>query len=381
MTASTSSDFDTIVIGGGVTGLCISRLLAADGAAVACLDAGERAGSTANAGSLHVQMQSRLERLFPERVADVARSLAWYPKAVEEWRTLANELGDDIGFALTGGLMVADNDEQLTSLSRKSQLERANGVHTEIIDRHELARIAPYLNDTLAGASFCPLEGKIDPLKAQAALTAAAWDAGVELRTGTTVTSLTRERSGFRVVTGTTAYNTKRLVIAAGAGTTALATMLGLIIPIRAEPLHMNVTSAAEPFVNHLVQHAERSITLKQLSNGRLVIGGGWPADDRLAPIVPAVRISSLLGNLALARFLVPASASLPVTRTWAGINPTADLLSVLGSIPGLPGLYIAVPGDAGYTIGPYCARLLVELMAGRETGQDLSAYSPLRFS
>src|SRR5258707_9918477 len=29
----------------------------------------------------------------------------------------------------------------------------------------------------------------------------------------------------------------------------------------------------------HLVQHADRPITLKQLGNGQAVIGGGWPAE------------------------------------------------------------------------------------------------------
>ena len=40
----------------------------------------------------------------------------------------------------------------------------------------------------------------------------------------------------------------------------------------------MNITEATEPLIHHMVQHADRPITLKQLAAGMVVIGGGWPA-------------------------------------------------------------------------------------------------------
>ena len=61
----------TAVIGGGIVGLCLSWFLADAGERVLCLDDGRHAGSTANAGSLHVQMQSRFIRLYPDLAAGV----------------------------------------------------------------------------------------------------------------------------------------------------------------------------------------------------------------------------------------------------------------------------------------------------------------------
>lgn len=52
-------------------------------------------------------------------------------------------------------------------------------------------------------------------------------------------------------------------------------------IPTKAEPLHMNITESGAPQINQLVQHAERSIALKQFGSGQIMIGGGWPAMDR----------------------------------------------------------------------------------------------------
>ena len=88
--------FDTIVIGGGVTGMCLSWFLAESGVSVLCIDHGRDAGSAANAGSMHVQMQSRLARLYPDRIDEFERTLWLYPLAVEFWKKLAATLEEDI---------------------------------------------------------------------------------------------------------------------------------------------------------------------------------------------------------------------------------------------------------------------------------------------
>jgi peptidoglycan-N-acetylglucosamine deacetylase len=65
----------TVVIGGGIVGLCLARILAREGCDVAVVDSGRDAGSSANAGSLHVQMQSRFIRMYPDQVPALERAL------------------------------------------------------------------------------------------------------------------------------------------------------------------------------------------------------------------------------------------------------------------------------------------------------------------
>jgi glycine/D-amino acid oxidase-like deaminating enzyme len=119
---------------------------------------------------------------------------------------------------------------------------------------------------------------------------------------------------------------------------------------------------------------------MKQLKTGQLLIGGGWPAQFSNGQATPTVIAQSLVGNLALARHLVPGIAGLQVQRTWAGINTMVDLMSVLGEVDAAPGVFLAIPGDAGYTLAPYCARLLVEQMSGRSPEISLEYFSPQRF-
>jgi glycine/D-amino acid oxidase-like deaminating enzyme len=373
-------DFDTIVIGGGITGLCLSWFLADAGRAVVCLDDGRDAGSTANAGSLHVQMQSRLMRLFPERIADFEQTLPIYPRAVNFWQEIAADLGTDIELVTSGGLMVAEDASQLASLRAKSEREARNGVRTHILDQREVHDIAPYLGDAVIGASYCELEGKVNPLHANAAIEARACASGAHIQRPVTVTSVKRQGPVYLLETTRDSFVAASVVIAAGAGSGRLAGALGLRLPAQSEPLHMNITDPALPLVQHLVQHAERPITLKQFKAGNVVIGGGWPASQDVPGEPPGVLLDSVLGNLELAGHIVPAISSLRLLRTWAGINPMVDLLSVIGEVPTSAGLHVALPGDAGYTLGPYCARLLVDAMLGKSPDYSLAPFSPMRF-
>ena len=168
--------------------------------------------------------------------------------------------------------------------------------------------------------------------------------------------------------------------MAAGAGSRALGALVGVPVPAEAEPLHMNITEPAAPLIHHLVQHADRQITLKQLAAGHVVIGGGWPARLAGADGFPTVELASLVGNVTLAQHVVPRIGGLRLIRTWAGINTTVDGLSVLGGVASVPGVLFAVPGDAGYTLGPLCARIVADLALGRPPMVDPAPYTPERF-
>jgi glycine/D-amino acid oxidase-like deaminating enzyme len=374
-------DFDTVVVGGGIVGLFASWFLAEEGAAVLCLNDGRNAGSFANAGSLHGQMQSRMERLFPERVADYQETLGIYPRAIDYWADIAKRLDEDIEYQLGGGLMIAETPQHLDSLRAKSAVENRCGIESSILGASEVLSMAPYLRDGVVGALYCPKEGKVNPLTATSAVRRIAIAKGTHIIDGARVTRCEAESASYRVHSSMGEFQVARVLIAAGAGSGELAATLGVDIPVSAEPLHMNITEPTRPFLPHLVQHAELALTMKQLKTGQLLIGGGWPAQFSKEQPGPTVIAESLMGNLALARHLVPGIAGLQVQRSWAGINTMVDLMSVLGEADAAPGVFLAIPGDAGYTLAPYCARLIVDLMSGRSPDFPLEVFSPRRFA
>ena len=276
--------------------------------------------------------------------------------------------------------MIAESRAQMDALAAKSRLERQHGIETDLVGREELLSLAPHLNPAVQGALYCAKEGKINPLLAMDAMRGQAVGAGARVRHGTRVLGLKRGRSGYMVTTDRGSTRAGRVLIAAGAGSGRLAATLGLELPCTGERLQMCMTEPAEPLMHHLIQHAGQAITIKQLDTGQVLIGGGWPAARDRDDLPPVVISESLTGNLGLARHLVPGLGTLRLQRAWAGVNTLVDLVSVLGPIDSLPGLYFAVPGDAGFTLGPYCARLVVEAMLGRSPDYPLEAFSPDRF-
>lgn len=378
----TRDDIDVIVVGGGVVGSCVAGFLAEAGKGVMLIDEGLGGGSTANAGSLHVQMQSRFMQLYPQNVPGMQRQLPLYPKAVRFWQSFEKKLGADFEIKKNGGLMVAETEEQMAFLHTKAAQERSLGLEVDILDRADLDRIAPYLGPAVIGAEICYDEGKLNPLKCNAAIRRWLISLGVILREGEAVTTLAREASGFRVETAKGAVlRSGSLVLATAAGTTPLASQLGIHIPARAEPLHMNITEATAPMIGHLVQHADRMITLKQFATGQIVIGGGWPADIVGDRNHPTVRLDSLIANATLARHIAPQIAPLRIIRTWAGVNTSVDGKGVLGPVSSVEGLHFAVPGDAGYTLGPLSGAMVANMVLGRDPGEDMTDYTPMRFA
>ncbi|MCZ8147814.1 MAG: FAD-binding oxidoreductase [Roseomonas sp.] len=372
------------VVGGGIVGLCTALELAREGTQVLVLDDAARlGGTTANAGSLHVQMQSRFIRMYPEQVPGLERSLPLYTAAARRWAELERELGTSIELKSSGGLMVAETAESYEFLARKCEREKRLGLQVEMLGRAELARVAPYLGDAVVGAEFCAEEGKLNPLLANQAVRHALLALGAAILPETRVEHLAPDpRGGWTLRIAAGELRAGRVVLAAGAGTGALLAPLGLQVPTVAEPLHMNVTEAAAPLIGHLVQHAERMITLKQLSAGQVVIGGGWPARLDGPRQHPTVEAASLIGNLRLASHIVPRLSRLRLIRSWAGVNTTVDGRCVLGEVPGWPGLFTAVPGDAGYTLGPLVGRLAAGAVLGRrDLDFDIAPFSPGRFA
>lgn len=197
---------DILVVGGGLVGSCIAGFLAAEGARVVLLDDGRTGGSNANAGSLHVQMQSRFMRLYPENVPGMERQLPLYPQAVRFWQAFEKELGADFELKVSGGLMVAETVDQLRFLAAKAERERSLGLDVELLDRDALRTLAPALSRDLVGAELCRDEGKLNPLAVNAAVRRWGRMAGVDRRDGVRVSGLSRGGGGFVAIPGDAGY-------------------------------------------------------------------------------------------------------------------------------------------------------------------------------
>jgi len=367
---------EVAIIGAGVVGLCLALELARAGITTVVLDSGTPASgaSGANAGSLHVQLQSHLARL-PEAGRNRAAAILPLSLAgVERWSAISAEFG---GFELRrqGGLMLASSHAEATLLRDKAALEHAWGLDIELLEGTAIRHRFPFVAPSIEVASFCPAEGMVDPLAANRTLLLAALTAGVRISANRAVNAVERAPDGWRLITGHGTLRCKRMVLAAGPSAGRFARdHLGLDLPLSATALHMNVTEPAPPLIAPLIEHAGRHLTMKQLAAGNVVIGGGWPSEAAEDGTLHSPR-ASIEGNLWVAQSLVPALAGLRVIRTWTGLTTVCeDDLPLLGELPGLPGAFVCVT-HTGYTLGPICARLLADRMSGRAPALDITPF------
>ena len=371
---------DLIVIGGGITGLSTALFAARMGASVICLDRGRLNGeaSGGNAGSLHLQL---LSWDFGARSVAGSAALATLPlqqESIELWRTLESDLGADFEMSVTGGLMVAEDTDQIAFLRAKAEAEARVGVETHVIDAAEIRRIVPAIADRFVAAAWCPGEGKINPLTATNALVRAARDAGVTLEELCPVTAVTRDGDRYAIDTPRGRIVSSKVLIAAGGWSGQVAALFDVRLPIKGAPLQMVVTETAPPLIPCLIAHADRHLTMKQTRAGTVLIGGAWSA--RTGPGGQAqVLADSLEGNAWVATHTVPALARLHVIRSWAAMNIDLDGAPLLSALPGHPGVVVAATAN-GYTLGPLMGREAAALVLSGRVRQDLDAFSLDRF-
>lgn len=359
-----------LVIGGGIAGLATAHDLAREGVDVLVAERGEAAlaASTANAGSLHVQLLSYdFGDMAIAGGGPAADTLALAQPSIALWREIASAAGETCGIRTEGGLMLAETDAELASLRGKIALEASRGVENHLLGANELRNLAPYLGDHFIGAAFCPTEGQIDPLRASFALRALAIRAGARLREGTDIIAIARDGAGWRVTTGSGTIRAGRIVNAAGPWAGHVARLVGLDVPVAGIVQQVIVTEATAPLMRHLVAHAGRHLSLKQGDGGHLLVGGGWPghADAQDGATRNARR--SIEGNLWIAGRVVPALEGLHAIRAWTGLNVQIDRAPILGEAPGAPGFFHTVTSN-GMTLGPIAGRMTAEAMLGRAT-------------
>jgi glycine/D-amino acid oxidase-like deaminating enzyme len=377
----TSDSTDLLVIGGGVMGLAIARAAAREGLGVILAERGElgQGASTANAGSLHIQLHaydSVGAAEGPQSAA--AQTLALGPRSVALWRDIAREAGEALGIRTEGGLMVAETEAQLRALADKVAMERDFGVDSALLGANELYARHPFLAPGFAGAAFCAEEGQMDPLRGLSALLLLAREAGVAVRPGTAIVALAQEGAAFVAHTADGArIRAGRVMNAAGPWAAEVGRMLGAPIPVRATVQQVISTeSAGAELLRPLVLHGSRHLSLKQGDGGHLILGGAWPGE--LDPQGrPRNLRASIEGNLAVARGVLPAIEGLHVIRAWTGINVLIPG-PILGADPRLPGLFHAVTFN-GWTLAPVVAELIAEALRGGKGPP--AVFSPLAYA
>ena len=257
---------EVLIIGGGITGCALAYFLAKAGAKAILIERHDlnTQASGSNAGSIHAQMDHAFFAAGREGEAEkhVPMTLVLMA-AIEFWKAIEKELEADFELDVIGGLLVADKPEHMGNIERKVAFERRLGLPVELLSAGDVRRIAPYVSDTMIGGALCPIEGEANALVVAPIFAAAAARHGATLMTGTELLALAKLGSSFVAETSRGRIEARRVVNCAGAAAGAVGRLAGIELPIRGEPIQVNVTEPAAPLVRHLVHYAGRQADLE----------------------------------------------------------------------------------------------------------------------
>jgi glycine oxidase len=346
---------DVIVVGGGIVGCAIAYRLARENLAVTLLERGEigREASWAGAGILS-----------PQRAADCPGPLgALCDASFTLYEPLVRELR---------GLAPTDPELHITGLLALGTGDTPTGGR---LDRDEALTLQPGLGPEVREALFFPNIAQVRSPRMTIALSEAAAQLGVEIRTETPVTGFLRvpgRVTGVRTPRGDLYAGVT--VLAAGAWSGGCARLLDLDLPVHPVKGQVLLTEAPPGFCRLIL--LKGNIFIIPRTDGRLLIGSTFDETG----FETSVTLGTVRDLVARVSVLLPGVADLPLVMSWAGLRPgTPDGLPFIGPGP-MEGLLVATGHfQNGILLAPVTAELVTDLIVGRDPSIPLEPFDPMR--
>ena len=354
--------YDVAIIGGGVMGSTTGLHLARNDMKVTVID---RRGlcmeaSGVNAGTLSIQIK---------RIALIPYAL----RGRELWASTRDWLGSEVGYKIIGGLTLAFTDAEAEMLQERMSARRDAGAQIEFVDAKQAREIEPGISDHVVMATSCPIDGYANSYMIGRAYRAALLEAGVDLREWKPMQTITRENGGFTVGLPDETIQAKRLVLAGGVWLNDALGHFDVELPINCRVNQVAVTERTRPILGSILGVATGLLTLKQSTNGSVLIGGGWQGIRGPKSGATAIIPENLIGNLRLAHYAFPEVAKTRVVRTWLGLEANVpDFMPLVGPLPGVDDAFVIGCVRGGFTIGPYMGELLAQRILGNEPEMPL---------
>jgi D-hydroxyproline dehydrogenase len=406
---------DIAILGAGVVGLAIAEALCAEGRTVVLVDPGSpgMGASYGNAGTIadYAVMpvgspdvlrnlpsllfdrnsplsirRAALPILAPWLLRFAVQSLpgatrrnaaaiaALVADACPSWEALADRIGGAAILQRRGCLYVYETKAAFRAAEKDMAFRRTQGIAAELIGPEVLAAMEPGLPAVEGGAAFFPKAVFLsDPGQMVAALAATVFAKAEFVQT--TAQTLTRQFDGVIVEGPGLRLHARRVIIAAGAHSKALALQAGDRVPLDTERGYHVEWDMDKPRLSRPACPSSRGFYLCPMT-GRLRVAGTVELGGLTAPPSPH-RVAKLIAG---ARAIFPDLGE--PTREWMGFRPSMpDSRPVIGpSGRGGDVIHAYGHGHIGLTLAPITARLVAALVAGRTPELDLTPYLPGRF-
>ena len=360
---------DVLVIGAGIVGAACAWRLAERGLRVTVVER-----ETGPAGGSTGRSAAGVRHQFSDEV-NVRLSQA----SIEEYRSMPQSSYQPVGY-----LFYVPHDAWDAHL-RGVEVQRRLGVPVQVLTPAQANAIVPADTRGLAGATFCAIDGFVDPHGICMEYVARARASGTTFAFACEVTAIARSADVFTVLAGTRRFEAPLIVNAAGAWAGRVAALAGLDVPVG--PARRMVFASA-PLPSQLPLPRPCPLTV-ELGSGvwfrserdRLIFGLSNPADVGFAEGIDWPWLETTY-EAALRHF--PWFDQLAVDRRaswWGYYEVTPDHNPVLGRMAGNEG-WIDACGFSGHGVQQAAAvgRLIAQEALGEPTFIDIAPLRGERF-
>ena len=414
---------DVVIIGGGVIGVMTAWFLAERGIKVVICEKGRIAGEQSSRNWGWIRQQGRDPAELPIMV-----------ESLRIWKTLAQEMGEGLGFRQTGVMYLANTARDMAGFEAWLPHARAHGVDTRLMTRAEVATTLRGAAAPWPGALFTASDARAEPWVAVPLLATGAVARGVTIVERCAVRAL--DVAAGRVAGVVTEHGRiacDQVVVAAGAWSRLFLGAQGVRIPqlsvlasvAATEPMAEIYPGAAAdndfafrrrvdggyslaPGAAHdffigrdavtsfgtylpVLKKDLRSTRFRAMAPTGFPDAWGtprrWDGDEvspfeRMRVLNPAPNMATLHRVQAAFGAAFPGLGVPRFKAAWAGmIDTMPDVVPVVDLAP-IPGLVIATGMSGhGFGIGPGIGRVVADLVAGNAVGHDLGRFRLSRFS
>ncbi|MEO1198569.1 MAG: FAD-binding oxidoreductase [Pseudomonadota bacterium] len=412
---------DVVVIGAGVIGIATAYFLAKAGISVFVAEKGRVAGEQSSRNWGWVRKQGRDPAELPIMI-----------EALEHWKGLSTETGEDFGLEQNGVVYLADDAKTLSEFEAWYEIAKQHQLDTRMLTASEVDAMIDMRPGQWLGGMITPSDARAEPWIAVPALTRAAQRLGASITENCAARTVETEAGRVTcVVTEHGAIRTDAVVLAGGAWSSAFLHNLGISLPqLSVRATVARTAPGPEVFAGNAVGP---DLAFRRRRDGGYSLAIGDHHDHyvtrdtlrHLKPFAPLMRHSFRDTDISLSHLLpslfaqsrwgaeeqtpfertrvldpapsdkalklmrkhlkdrLPKLADLPFQDTWAGmIDSMPDIVPVIDHVPEPEGLIIATGFSGhGFGIGPGAGRVVADLVQGKPAGHDLNRFRFARFS
>jgi sarcosine oxidase subunit beta len=321
---------------------------------------------------------------------------------LELYKTLREELDDDLGFANYGGMVLIQNADELEIMERFVQQQRSYGLDVEILSKAEMRVKQPFLSERFIASTYSPMDAQADPFAVMHGFSRAGAKQNMTIVRHAPVVGIERDSHGDFVVSAAPdrTYSAPQIVNAAGTWAGLIAQMVGERIPITPKRGQIIITekipvvgqtnlwsakylvTKLDPNYQVASSDTERELGLAfaftRSSGDSYLIG----STREYAGYDKQTTMEGIRAIIQQAVSYLPILKDVHFIRAIAGLRPsTPDGKMILGEHRNLSGFFTAAghEGD-GISLAPITGKLLAEMVCSGNVDERLSELSPNRF-